>query len=199
MKDPVFVPVEDDSRLVLYHFTSARSLPKILTDGRLLPDPDDEHIVFLRERNWPSGPVLWLTSDSTPNRSHGLDDERMHCRFTVEVDAGQVERWLDSDLRRQLGEARARQLEQAGGSDSWYITARPILRSSWLAVETIKPILGRPAVRRAVRESGVSVSVRVRWDDAAQADVDERLRAVAEGTLTLGPGGWRRVQGGGDS
>lgn len=176
--------------MILYHFTSIRSLPKILTDAGLF-GPDDDEVLL--------DGVLWLTSDRTPDRGHGLDDERMACRFTVEVDAGQIERWQDSDLRHQLGEARACHLELADGSDSWYITARPILRSSWLAVETIRPILDRPAVSLAIRESGVSVSVRPCWDDAALASLRERQQAIAEGTLILTSTGFRRVEKGGDS
>jgi hypothetical protein len=183
----------------LYHFTCVEHLPKILIDRKLTRTQSN---ISLEEPE--VGPqVVWLTTDRTPYRGHGLYAggslaltpeqarlvgrpagsrvtlaDKMAVRFTVELPLAHVRLWRKWAPQHGSSADTMQRLARAGGSDSWFVSEQEIPAESWTAVETIRAVGHRPDVLRAIVQSGVTVGVRPSWKDQTQAEKQAQLARI---------------------
>jgi hypothetical protein len=183
----------------LYHFTAIEHLPKILTDQKLARTWSN---ISLEEPG--SGPqVVWLTTDRTPERGHGLSAgggcvltqeqakivgrragrylrfyDKMTVRFTAELPLSQVRLWRRWAREHGSSADTMQRLAEAGGSDSWFVCEQEITAANWTAVETIRAIQHRPDIMQAIVQSGIPVGVRPSWKDQTPEEKRAQLARV---------------------
>jgi hypothetical protein len=157
----------------LYHFTSVGRLAKILADRRLTRTDSKS----------PGPDVVWLTTDRTPERGHGLSTggalgpDKMAVRITVELPAEEVCSWAKWAPRHGMDREAMTRLAHADGSDSWYVCEREIPDTEWCAVETVR---ANSAVQRLMDQPGSPVEIRSSWVDESEEDEARRLARLLD-------------------
>jgi hypothetical protein len=104
--------------MILYHYTSHFTLPEIIATGL---SRGDVALTANRSRN-----AVWLTTDATPERGHGLDCalNKRAIRITVEIAETdpKLTRWV-TWARGKVADKTKRTLNKTGGNAqaSWWL------------------------------------------------------------------------------
>lgn len=130
----------------LYHYCCSCSARRITQRGFLQPNGAALFGMAL----------VWLTDLAVPDReglgltSHILRCDRLEHQYIADVEAEQVERWIDSDIRRTLSaEPDFHEFEDGRRPDTWWIATRPIFAVRNRAYESPQEVA---AVRLSVDE-----------------------------------------------
>ena len=117
---------------MLYHYTSAKLLEKIIASGKLRPS---------NVHKWR---LLWATSLSTVDLMSAYHHEPIIARFTLH--SCDFEPWTDVRSRYQQEESReaAERMEQRmlkkhgefGGPQNWYVRYAALSADRWLRIDT---------------------------------------------------------------
>jgi hypothetical protein len=118
--------------MILYHFTSATHLPRILADGYL--KVAESNMSRTREHAGPD--VVWLTRNpdgAVQGWKDGSAANKTEIRFTVDVPGREAHRWTEWSARRGIDPKWAQALTLPGFS-SWYVVERPVPVSEWVGI-----------------------------------------------------------------
>jgi hypothetical protein len=117
----------------LYHFTSRVHLGSIMRNGEITTT--ESNLSMSQAHVGPD--VVWLTSDpESPRNSEwwqGSFLDKTRIRITVEVP--DAIRWDDWVAFHKIDKLWRSALMSVGGSPTWYVVERPVLKDEWVTVE----------------------------------------------------------------
>lgn len=117
----------------LFHYTSEHHLPLILESGLLRTT--ESNVSMTKSHAGPD--VVWLTARDDVTSGNGLEGsaiDKFAIRFTVKLDKRVVSKWHAWGKGRGMDPEWMSILASSGGSGSWRVVERPILRESWVEI-----------------------------------------------------------------
>lgn len=107
----------------LYHYCCSCSARHITARGFLMPHGADFFGIDL----------VWLTDQSVPDReglgltSHILKCDRLEHQYIADLEPRQVQKWLDSEIRRELSrDLTFHEFEDNRDPSTWWIATAPV-------------------------------------------------------------------------